>query len=97
MPRHESRLARTFGEPGSELYAWEELIAEMGSAMLSVIVGVPSPDFPNIANYLASWRNACSETSRPSPRRLRPPRRQWNGCLPGRPAAARVVTHPIQA
>ena len=55
---HESRLARTFGIKGTEAYAWEELIAEMGSAMLSVVTGVPTPDFPNLAAYLDSWR-AC--------------------------------------
>jgi len=54
---HESRLARTFGGQGTEAYAWEELIAEMGSAMLSVVVGVPAPDFPNMAAYLHSWRS----------------------------------------
>ena len=53
---HESRLARPFGLKGTEAYAWEELIAEMGSAMLSVIVGVPAPDFPNVAAYLDFWR-----------------------------------------
>ena len=53
---HVSRLQRPFGPEGSETYAWEELIAELGSAMLSVITGVPAPDFPNIAAYVASWR-----------------------------------------
>ncbi len=53
---HASRLARPYGVFGDAVYAWEELIAELGSAMLSVIVGVPAPDFPNMANYLAFWR-----------------------------------------
>jgi antirestriction protein ArdC len=53
---HESRLNRLFGLRGTETYAWEELIAELGSAMLSVIVGVPAPDYPNVAAYVESWR-----------------------------------------
>jgi antirestriction protein ArdC len=52
---HESRLDRP-GTFGSDAYAWEELIAEMGSAMLSVVVGIPAPDFPNMASYIHSWR-----------------------------------------
>jgi len=60
---HESRLARTFGGQGTEAYAWEELIAEMGSAMLSVLVGVPAPDFPNMAAYLAGWRSRMNRDS----------------------------------
>lgn len=53
---HQKRLGRPYGRFGSEVYAWEELIAEMGSAMLAVITGVPCPDFPNIAAYIDSWR-----------------------------------------
>jgi antirestriction protein ArdC len=53
---HESRLDRPGGPHGSDGYCWEELIAEMGSAMLSVVVGIPAPDFPNIASYIHSWR-----------------------------------------
>ena len=53
---HETRLDRPFGLRGSDIYAWEELIAEMGSAMLSVVVGIPAPDFPNMAAYIHSWR-----------------------------------------
>ena len=53
---HEGRLARPFDTFGGSVYAWEELIAELGSAMLAVIVGVHSPNFPNIAAYVASWR-----------------------------------------
>jgi antirestriction protein ArdC len=53
---HQSRLDRKFGKFGSADYAWEELTAEMGSAMLSVITGVPCPDFPNMAAYLDHWR-----------------------------------------
>ena len=53
---HESRLHRPFGSFGDAVYAWEELVAELGSAMLAVSVGVPAPDYPNIAAYVDSWR-----------------------------------------
>ncbi len=61
---HQSRLGRPYGHFGSEVYAWEELIAEMGSAMLAVITGVPSPDFPNIAAYIDSWRAKLGSDAR---------------------------------
>jgi antirestriction protein ArdC len=54
---HESRLARPLGLRGTEQYAWEELIAEMGSAMLSVVAGIPAPDFPNMAAYVDAWQS----------------------------------------
>lgn len=53
---HESRLDRPFDFRGTEGYAWEEVVAEMGSAMLSAIVGIPSPDFGNTASYVDHWR-----------------------------------------
>lgn len=40
---------------GSELYAKEELIAEMGSAMLCGIAGISPAVIDNSASYLASW------------------------------------------
>jgi len=61
---HQGRLNRTYGAFGDSLYAWEELIAEMGSAMLSVITGVPCPDFPNIAAYVGSWREKLQQDDR---------------------------------
>ncbi len=53
---HPSRLDRPSDTYGTPAYAWEELIAELGSAMLATITGVPSPDFSNSAAYVQSWR-----------------------------------------
>ena len=56
---HESRLNRkgitactTFGTPE---YSREELIAEMGAAMLSMTCGISHKTLNNSASYIASW------------------------------------------
>lgn len=58
---HKSRLARvgiTSGASfGSEVYAFEELVAEIGSAMLCQIHQVSS-EMPNHASYVQSWVKA---------------------------------------
>jgi antirestriction protein ArdC len=43
-----------FDHFGSEKYAKEELVAEMGSAILQAVTGIEAP-FENSANYVASW------------------------------------------
>jgi antirestriction protein ArdC len=59
---HTSRLARqgiadgTFGKFGDEVYSFEELVAEMGAAMLCAIGGVDqAATVPATANYIAHW------------------------------------------
>lgn len=59
---HDSRLARdgikagTFGGFGSAPYSKEELVAEMGAAMLSAVAGLENvATLPNSAAYVASW------------------------------------------
>jgi antirestriction protein ArdC len=55
---HESRLNRLKKNArfGSEAYAFEELVAEMGGAFLCNAVSLPqSDDLSNQAAYLASW------------------------------------------
>ncbi|WP_298135798.1 zincin-like metallopeptidase domain-containing protein [Acidiferrobacter sp.] len=53
---HASRLARDFsGRFGTEAYAFEELIAEMGSAFLNADLGILGATLPDHADYLASW------------------------------------------
>ena len=53
---HPSRLNRTFGERfGDESYAFEELIAELGSAFLNADVGIINTTLKDHADYLASW------------------------------------------
>lgn len=51
---HESRLARTFGKRfGDDAYAFEELVAELGAAMLCAELGVSGR--LQHAEYLATW------------------------------------------
>ncbi len=53
---HTSRLARDFsGRFGSEAYAFEELVAELGAAFLAGHVGFVDATIENHAAYLESW------------------------------------------
>jgi len=55
---HESRLNRLnkFARFGSESYAVEELVAELGAAYLSNEIGLPqSDDLSNVTAYLGHW------------------------------------------
>ena len=55
---HESRLAREYGQRfGDKAYSFEELIAEMGSAMFCAIEGLHMPDEidENHAKYVNHW------------------------------------------
>jgi antirestriction protein ArdC len=52
---HKSRCDRDLkGRFGTEAYAFEELIAELGSAYIGAALGI-NMDMPNHASYLASW------------------------------------------
>ena len=52
----EHRLSRTFGERfGDRAYAFEELIAELGSAFLCSTFGVANEPRPDHAAYINSW------------------------------------------
>jgi len=56
---HSDRLKRDFNNSfGSEGYAFEELVAEAGAAMLSVRAGVTPEPRPDHAKYLNSWQRA---------------------------------------
>jgi len=65
---HAKRLAREgFDTPqmfGSESYSREELIAEMGSAMLCGIAGIEQATISNSAAYLHSWIKRLKSDSR---------------------------------
>jgi antirestriction protein ArdC len=65
---HAKRLAREgFDSPqmfGSESYSREELIAEMGSAMLCGIAGIGQATISNSAAYLQSWIKRLKADSR---------------------------------
>lgn len=53
---HENRLARTFGDRwGDDKYAAEELVAELGSAMLCATLGISDAPRPEHAQYLKHW------------------------------------------
>ncbi len=53
---HKSRLDRDFsGRFGTEAYAFEELIAEVGSAFLNADLGILGATLPDHANYLTNW------------------------------------------
>jgi len=49
---------------GSEDYSKEELVAEMGAAMLCGIAGIQSRTLDNSASYLQSWINRLRSDSR---------------------------------
>jgi antirestriction protein ArdC len=53
---HSSRLSRDFsGRFGNEAYAFEELVAELGSAMLCAELGISVEPRADHAQYLNSW------------------------------------------
>ena len=59
---HASRLARDFsGRFGTEAYAFEELIAEMGSAFLNADLGIIGSTLQDHADYLAHWTKILRE------------------------------------
>ena len=55
--RHESRLNRSFGRKrwGDEGYAMEELVAELGAAVLCADLGLTLEPKPEHAAYIESW------------------------------------------
>lgn len=54
---HPTRLNRTFGMAGNAEYAFEELIAELGSAILCAELGIPA-SLTSSAAYIQSWLKA---------------------------------------
>jgi antirestriction protein ArdC len=53
---HASRLDRTFGKRfGDNAYCVEELVAELGSAMICGDLGLPTELHDSHASYLANW------------------------------------------
>lgn len=53
---HASRMAREFGKRfGDQAYAFEELVAELGSAFLCASLGITPEVREDHAGYLASW------------------------------------------
>jgi antirestriction protein ArdC len=63
---HESRLNRKFGTKfGDNQYAREELIAEIGSAILNSSAGINNDTvFTNSVAYISSWLKALNNDHR---------------------------------
>lgn len=63
---HESRCARTLNGQrfGSEAYAFEELVAELGSAFLCAELGITPEVRDDHASYLASWLTVLRQDKR---------------------------------
>jgi antirestriction protein ArdC len=65
---HASRVGREGIEQlntfGSESYSKEELVAEMGAAMLCGVTGISPATIPNSAAYLRSWINVLRGDSK---------------------------------
>jgi len=65
---HSKRVGREGVEQlntfGSESYSKEELIAEMGAAMLCGVTGIERKTLPNSAAYLRSWIDVLKSDSR---------------------------------
>jgi antirestriction protein ArdC len=59
LDRFSSKGSHSFG---SENYAFEELVAEIGSCYLCAEVGI-EPDFSNSASYLAGWAKKIRENA----------------------------------
>jgi antirestriction protein ArdC len=58
---HKTRLARDFsGRFGDEAYAFEELVAELTSAMSQAVLGLRA-DVEMHASYLASWQRILTK------------------------------------
>lgn len=61
----EHRLQRTFGERfGDHAYAFEELVAELGSAFLCADLGIATEPRPDHASYIAHWLTVLSSDKR---------------------------------
>lgn len=59
-----TRLDREGGFYGDAGYAFEELVAELGSAFVCGHLGIESAPRPDHAQYIAHWMLACSDNER---------------------------------
>jgi antirestriction protein ArdC len=64
--KHERRLDRDFGRSrfGTEGYAREELVAEIGAAFLCADLGLALTPRPDHASYIAGWLEVLSQDQR---------------------------------
>jgi antirestriction protein ArdC len=62
---HKSRLDREFGKRfGSNAYAFEELVAELGAAFAMAKLGISAEPRADHADYLASWLKVLKQDKR---------------------------------
>jgi len=62
---HPDRLARSFGKRfGDQAYAFEELVAELTSALVGADVGLPTTHLDDHAAYIGSWLTILRRDSR---------------------------------
>lgn len=62
---HKSRLDRQFGKRfGDDAYGAEELVAELGAALLSAKLGIDTANRQDHAAYLASWLRVLKRDAR---------------------------------
>lgn len=62
---HKDRLAREFGKRfGSQAYAFEELVAELGAAYAMARLGIAAEPREDHASYLASWLKVLKSDKR---------------------------------
>lgn len=62
---HTSRLDRKLANKfGSNAYAFEELVAEIGSVFLTAMLGIEKKPQPNHAKYLNSWLEVLKQDKR---------------------------------
>ncbi len=62
---HKDRMAREFGKRfGDQAYAFEELVAELGSAFLCADLGVTPESREDHASYLAHWLDVLKSDKR---------------------------------
>ena len=62
---HPDRLNREFGKRfGDDAYAFEELVAEMTSALLGADLGLPTSHIDDHAAYIGSWLRVLRKDSR---------------------------------
>jgi antirestriction protein ArdC len=79
---HGSREGRTFGAQGTEQYAREELVAEIGAALTMARLGMAAEPRPDHAQYLASWLQAIKDD----------PRALWRAAAAAQRATDRLVS-----
>jgi antirestriction protein ArdC len=58
---HKSRLDRQFGKRGSQAYAFEEMTAEIASALVCADLGVEAEPIENSAAYIAGFARVVKD------------------------------------